>query len=114
VIPVLIMGLVNLLFFELGFYGGADVKAILSLLHVFPLRERPLFYSVPLWIPLSTLIDASLFSTFASFTIRGRRGAVLKGGEGLPFLPFITLGYATALVLGDPFTVVVTYIMGPP
>lgn len=105
-----------LLFFKLGFFGGADMKAILSISLVFPTQVRPILSptSASVWLPLSALINASLISALVSSTTQAHRGHLYRKGGKTPFLPVLTLGFAVALVIGDPFTTVVKRLLSIP
>jgi len=114
VISVLAAASLALLFFRLGFFGGADMKAIISISHVFPFQVRPVLSSIsnPVWLPLSTLINASLASVSISLVARKRRRELGESEDKTPFLPFISLGFIVALATGDPFTIIVHYLLG--
>ena len=114
VISVLAAASLALLFFKLGFFGGADMKAIISISHVFPFQVRPVLSSIstPVWLPLSTLINASLASVSISLVARERRRELGESEDKTPFLPFISLGFIVALAIGDPFTMIVHYLLG--
>ena len=113
-ISVLMMASIALLFFGLGFFGGADMKAVISISYVFPFQVRPAFPQITgsVWLSLSTLINASLISTVISFASGTRSEAADRSGEGRPFLPLLTLGFISALALGDPFTIAVSHLLG--
>jgi hypothetical protein len=114
VVSVLATVSLALLFFELGFFGGADMKAVISVSHIFPLQVNPILSSTsaPVWVPLSMLVNASLASTVYSFTIRVHQGPSRNAGEKTCFLPFLALGFIVAMVIGDPFTIVVNLSLG--
>ncbi len=111
---VLMMLVIALLLFGLGFFGGADMKAVISLSYVFPFQTRPALSPspVPVWLPLSTLTNASLISTLVLLATRYHGKATKRCGEHLPFLPLITMGFIIALAVGDPFTMVVSQLLG--
>ena len=105
-----------LLFFKLGFFGGADLKAILSISHVFPTQVRPILSptSVSVWLPLSALINASLVLAMASAVIQAQQRHPYRIKRETPFLPVLTLGFVVALVVGDPFTTIVKHLLSIP
>ncbi len=109
VVSVLAAVSLAILFFGLGFFGGADMKAVISVSHVFPFQVNPILSSIsaPVWIPLSMLVNASLASTVYSLAVRVHHWPSGNAGEKTRLLPFLTLGFIVAITVGDPFTVVV-------
>ena len=95
---------------------NADMKAILSISHVFPTQVRPVLSptSVSVWLPLSALINATLVSTLVSSTTQAHCKYLYRRGGETPFLPVLTLGFVVALAIGDPFTTVVKHLLSIP
>jgi len=105
------ISIIAVILWKLGFYGGADMKAVISLGSAFPHRiEASLLKSpTPVWVPLSTLVNASIISMIISPLIRRR--ARLSERQGIPFFPFLTCGFILSLTMSDPFTLMVYHTL---
>ncbi len=106
--PVMAATLVALFLYRIGFFGGADMKAVISIAHVFPFPTCPILscFSDPVWLPLSALINGSLASTFVLALTQEDRPARSERQAKIEFLPFLSFGFIMASVFGDPFTAI--------